>query len=126
MPMPPYLLVIEPDFRTLKQLRVLLQGQRHTVRTADSAVDALVMLAGSRPALVIVDLALTDAEGRPFVQRIRDSHDLADLPIIALAEPTLACTDGRVAGCTAVVTRPIDPEPLAGLVRRLLDEADGR
>lgn len=123
MPMPPYLLIVEPDFRRLKPLRVLLQGHRHTVRTTDSATDALIMLAGSRPALILVDLGVADAAGKPLAQRIRENPALSRLPVIGLAESTLVSDDPRVAGCTAVVARPADSAALVALVGRLLAEA---
>lgn len=126
MAMPPYILVIEPDFRRLKALRVLLQAHRHMVRTTESATDAAILLAGSRPALVLVDLGLTDAQGLPLPQRIRAAPDLDGLPVIGLADPPQAADPLRTLGCTAVVTRPFDPAALAALVRQWLDAAPGQ
>jgi signal transduction histidine kinase/CheY-like chemotaxis protein len=74
------------------------------------------------PALVLLDLHLTDMDGRDVLRQLRAEPETADLPVIVLSADA---TDRQIErllaeGATAYVTKPIDLEEFLSRVDELL------
>ncbi|MBE3637015.1 response regulator transcription factor [Mangrovicoccus algicola] len=93
------------------------------IRTAGRLSDALQMIRGLQPDLVILDLALPDAVGTPGVARIRAA--LPDRPVLAIAPRDDADLDAaaRAAGAAAVLSKQCPREAFAAVIGAL---ASGR
>jgi PAS domain S-box-containing protein len=124
-----------PDARHLiaEQLREL--GCEY--RTASGGEEGLRIARGWRPDLITLDLMMPTMSGWQVLERIRDSPDLADIPV-AIVSLTIDVTSGQpVDGAVDVLSKPVDRERLeqvldrasTGRPRRALiveDDADAR
>jgi two-component system, cell cycle response regulator DivK len=94
----------------------------HSVPTLDGAARAL---AEQRPALVVLDLNLSDGDGLELVGRLKGNPDTSRAPIVACT--AAAGERDRIralaAGCDAYVPKPVDTRRFAGLVAELLAAA---
>jgi len=73
----------DPDLRD--SLRIILEGNGYSVRTAANGNEALEALKTKRPALVILDVMMTtDTEGFDLAYDLKNKPGLQDLPIILL------------------------------------------
>jgi len=73
----------DPDLRD--SLRIILEGNGYSVRTAANGGEALEALKTKRPALMILDIMMTtDTEGFDLAYELKNKPGLKDLPIILL------------------------------------------
>jgi CheY-like chemotaxis protein len=103
----------------------LLERHGYDVQSVPSLDAAARALAEQRPALVVLDLNLSDGDGLELVARLRGDPDTARAPIVAC---TAAVGEGDrrralAAGCDAFVPKPVDTRQFAGLVAELLAAA---
>ena len=80
-----HLLLVDDDARYLRSLELLLQGERHLVRTASSVADALGLLADIDFDVVVLDLNMPSGHGTELLRHLgRDSRNVK--AIVASAE----------------------------------------
>ena len=112
------------DGRTLTSLVLTEAGA--SVKAVASAREALQLLEGQRPDVLVTDIGLPEEDGYALVNQIRQ-HEAAHggfLPAVALTGFTRAEDRARIlaAGFQAHVSKPIDPAELtaaiAAVVRR--------
>jgi DNA-binding response OmpR family regulator len=121
-PVRPAVLLVDDDLTLLSALSRRLGRAGYEVRTASSGPQALKLLEGSWPALLVVDLMMPGMDGFELCRRVKQ---LADLPIIVLS-----AVDGSEAKVSALelyaedyVTKPFDPDELVARVQRVLRRA---
>ncbi|QFY88735.1 PAS domain S-box protein [Magnetovirga frankeli] len=119
----PLILHIEdnPMNRRLMQQIITADG-RYALCEADSAEQAMQMIAQQRPALVLMDINLPGMSGYAALRALRDDPANWDLPIIAISANAMMgdAEQGRAAGFDDYFTKPIDiPALLASLERHL-------
>jgi DNA-binding NarL/FixJ family response regulator len=99
----------------------LISGM-HCIRViadAGSGEELLVVLAAVKPNVVIVDLALTTAEGRLAIQEARDRHP--GLPLLAMTADDSADSIRRVcaAGTGGYLSKSATPEEFETAIRNV-------
>jgi CheY-like chemotaxis protein len=108
----------EPGVRSF--LRKVLTAAGYRVLEANDGKQAVQHVESNGVSLVITDLAMPEQEGIETIRRLR--HERPDLKIIAIsgqfAGGVLAAA--RVLGANASLAKPIDPDELLRVVRRLL------
>jgi len=121
MPQVP-ILIVDDNAGNLKLLRVLLGGEGFEVRTALSAAEALEILRGFNPALILTDLQMPGMDGLEFVRLLKSSPGTQSIPVVAITAYAMSGDEqkAKAAGCDAYVTKPIDTRTLPALVRSLL------
>jgi two-component system, OmpR family, alkaline phosphatase synthesis response regulator PhoP len=73
----------DPDIRD--SLRIILEKNGYSVRTAANGDEALQALKVQRPALMILDVMMTtDTEGFDLAYELKNKPGLKDLPIVLL------------------------------------------
>jgi CheY-like chemotaxis protein len=107
----------EPDARAL--VKRLLEECGAEVTTASSALQALDLLAGFKPELVISDIGMPDIDGYEFLRKLRTRSDpSARIPAIALT--AFARSEDRTralrAGYINHVAKPIEPSELLATI----------
>jgi PAS domain S-box-containing protein len=114
-------LVVDDEQDTCLMIASTLRQFGADVRTAASATEALALLHAARPHLVVSDLGMPDIDGFELAKRIRSSGD-ADLPLVALTAYGRPEDRERaiLAGYTAYIRKPVDPDLLVESIDELL------
>lgn len=100
----------------------LLDAHGYWVQTAGDRQEALARLSEQPTSLVLMDLLPSPEEGLAFLQKLRGSYGLLQLPILVVSGHTDSQTIVRAhdLGANDFVALPYDPDILLAKVRRLL------
>lgn len=123
----PYILVVEDDRPSADLMTVLLEDQGLATVTAPTGERALAILRERAPAAVILDIRLPGIDGWEVLARVKDSPDLAHVPVIVVS---IVDERGRgfALGAHDYLVKPIRREALSMALRRagLLPETGAR
>ncbi len=116
------ILVIDDNPTNLKLVSELLEFEGHQILRAVDAEEALVVLAGNLPELILMDIALPGMDGLTLTRKLKADERTRHIRIIALTAYAMRGDDQRAfdAGCDDYITKPIDTRKLPGLVADLL------
>ena len=114
----------EPDFLTLARGWL---APRFDVTTLDQGEDAVEVLVGLEPDLVVLDVNM-EPDGFTLARRIRAQRELADVPVLFL---TASKSDADFirnldVGGTAYLTKPVSKKALVAMVAELTASAPPR
>ena len=125
------ILVVEDNEANQMLVRAVLELDGFDVRIAGSGPEALDVLRGCAPDLILMDVQLPGQDGLTLTRLIKAGPATAAIPIVALTAH--AMTGDRElaldAGCIAYISKPIDTRTFGVQVRQLLSagvENDGR
>jgi CheY-like chemotaxis protein len=112
------ILIVDDNPTNLKLARVLLEGEGYEVRVAADAEEALAVLAGFRPRLILMDIQLPGLDGLALTRRLKADPATRDIVVVALTAYAMKGDQdkAREAGCDGYVAKPIDTRALAGTV----------
>ncbi|MDX2165773.1 MAG: response regulator [Deltaproteobacteria bacterium] len=115
-------LLVEDDPSTREALEVVLTAHGAQVLSADSAPNALGLLDGQTPTVLVSDIGLPDVDGYELIRRIRarEAGGATRLPAIAVsgfADASSAAAEA--AGFDGFVAKPFDVSELVARLRRL-------
>ena len=112
------LLLVE-DVDDLRRLfaRVLARAG-FEVRQAADGREALALLAGFTPDVVVTDLMMPGMDGLELIRRIRALPDLAEVPVVAMtAAATLEAERAALrAGASGLLPKPVDAPTLISCI----------
>jgi CheY-like chemotaxis protein len=108
----------EPDIREVVQLSLALDPAI-TVKSCDSASDALFAAADWRPHLILIDALMPVMDGPELLGHLRASVLTKNIPVVFM---TARAQAEEVAGfiglgAAGVIAKPFDPLTLAAAVR---------
>jgi len=89
-------LVVEDDPNTRDLVRRTLEGQGLRVREACDGREGLDRMAEETPALIVLDLMMPIMDGFEFLQRVRQSDEWHEVPVVVLTAKDLS-TEDRIA-----------------------------
>jgi CheY-like chemotaxis protein len=114
-------LVVEDSSETLELLRMLFTRQGYEVLGAGSADEAVRRAGERRPGLIISDISMPDVDGYTLLAELRRMPGLEAVPAIALTGHAMDEDRERAlaAGFSVHIPKPVDPEELLRIVRRL-------
>jgi len=113
-------LLVEDNRMNAELARVLLEMEGHEVHLAESAAALRRLLAAElQPDLILLDIRLSDADGRQLVAELRGLSRLDGVPIVAVTAHALVGDSDRLraAGFDGVITKPLDTRTFAAEVR---------
>jgi CheY-like chemotaxis protein len=116
-------LIVEDDMRTMFAMaRMLAAHGVHPVKAENGERALAVLEEHPDTDLVLLDMMMPILDGYETARRLRADPRFARVPVIALTakamrEDRQKCID---AGCTDYISKPVDPERLASLMRVLL------
>ncbi len=122
---PPSLRVLlaEESESSRTRLSALLSAQGHRVQAADSAIQAIELLAQQDFDAVFMSVQMRDMDGLTATRAIRDYEKEGGvrLPVVAMSAEAMAGDRARceAAGMDHYLSKPIDEKELLGLVARL-------
>ncbi len=120
------ILIIDDDEAMADALARRLRQQGFEAVTADSGAAGLALARSHRPALIVLDLRLPDADGFRVCQQLVDSPETCEIPVIILSgmERPDIIRRSRAAGCSYFVRKPYDPNALLVLIRQAIRERE--
>ncbi len=77
-------LVVDDEEQILQLVANLLEAQDHDVTTASHGEEALLAVESDRPDAIFLDIMMPGVDGATVAQRLRETPDTADIPIIFL------------------------------------------
>jgi CheY-like chemotaxis protein len=110
----------DSDIRTVAGMALEMVGGLK-ILACESGAQALEMVAGFAPQLVLLDVMMPGMNGPEVLQALRQRADTAAIPVIFL---TAKVQEGEIAklralGALDVIAKPFDPMTLAATVRAL-------
>ncbi len=113
----------EPDIRQLVQLNLELDG--HRVLTAGNGNEALKVLAGEIPDVMLLDLNMPELDGWAVLQKIKETGDtdVNRIPVLMLTAYDTADNRvrGGIEGAIRYLTKPFSPTALRDEIRDALE-----
>ncbi|MDY0167400.1 MAG: response regulator [Thermoguttaceae bacterium] len=121
----PTILIVDDDDALTDVLALRLQKQGFETITVSTGERGLERARSQRPALIVLDLCLPDADGFEICQQLADSPDTCAIPVIILSglEQPDILRRCRAAGCQFFVRKPYDPNVLLMLIRQSIEDA---
>jgi two-component system OmpR family response regulator len=107
----------EPDIREVVQLSLGLAPQLD-VHVCESGEQALQLLSGLQPQLVLLDVMMPGMDGTATLARMRADRAFAKIPVIFMTAKAMPQEINRFRelGAAAVIAKPFDPMQLADQV----------
>jgi len=116
------ILIVDDERPILMTLEALLGRRGYTTETAATAAHAMRAINGKRPALVLLDLQLPDAQGFEMLDRIKAEFPEVQV-IIMTAHDTLSnAIESIKRGAYHFISKPYAPEELLSLVENALEK----
>lgn len=118
-------LVVEDTPDLLDALRLVLKAAGLAVLTAESGAEAIDCLNSIRagiiaPDVIITDIRMPDVNGLSLIQYIRNTPELARIGILAITgEDKVALEHALEFGADAVLQKPVDPDEMIGIIKKL-------
>jgi two-component system, cell cycle response regulator DivK len=116
------ILVVEDNIDNRDLMRILLECEGFEVQMAADAAQALSMLRGYRPKLILMDVQLPEMDGLELTRWLRQDPSLQDVIIVALSAYAMDAekANAMAAGCDGYITKPINTRTFASTVRQHL------
>jgi DNA-binding response OmpR family regulator len=120
-----HIIIIEDNAVAANIYQAALRREGFKVEVATDGEAGFGAIVRERPDLVLLDLMLPKVEGSEVLRRIRETPELASLPVVVTSNAyTATRLDAlRKAGATHIVTKAsMSPKELARVVRDALAE----
>ena len=113
------ILIVDDTPVNLKLTRIILVNEGYKVLTASSAEEALELLRGFHPDLVLADIQLPGIDGLELTRRIKQDENTRDIAVVALTAFASQGDEQKAidAGCDGYITKPIDTRALGARIR---------
>ena len=113
------ILVVDDVPVNLKLTDILLRREGFKVHTTPDAEQALALLRGFHPDLMLVDIELPGMDGYSLTRLVKENPTTKDIVVIALSARASSGDDQKAyaAGCDGYITKPIDGATLVSSIR---------
>ena len=114
-------LIVDDDLEMRRMLALLLRRSGYTAELADCGEQALLLIAGSPPDVVITDLHMPGMDGVELLRKIRAI--VPDMPVIVLTASggITSAVEAMRAGAEDYLTKPVDAQALRYTVERAIE-----
>ena len=116
------ILYIEDNEQNLYLIKFLLERHGYSVCTASAGLDGIERAAEEKPDLILLDIQLPGMDGYAVARRLRENHELAEIPIVAVTSYAMAGDREKAlaAGCSNYIEKPINPDTFINQLEQLL------
>lgn len=120
----PLILVVDDHALNRKLVTDVLTFADYNVAQAETAEAAEILIAATRPQLILMDLALPGMDGLSLTRKLKADPVTRDIPIVAVTASAMRGDEAKAvhAGCAGYITKPIDtrrlPEQVAHYLAR--------
>ncbi|MEY2486319.1 MAG: hypothetical protein QOH39_1967 [Verrucomicrobiota bacterium] len=116
------ILIIDDERPILLTLEALLTRRGFQVDTAATAANGLRSLKSKRPALVLLDLQLPDAEGLHMLEQIKADYAETQVIILTAHDSLNNAIESIKRGAYHFISKPYAPEELLSLVEKAVEK----
>ncbi len=104
------ILYIEDDPNNRMLVRRVLMAEGIMVEEAGNAIDGIKKALDNPPDLILMDMSMPGMDGLTATTKIRNTPEIADIPIVALTANVMEGDRERSlnAGCDGYIGKPID------------------
>jgi two-component system phosphate regulon response regulator PhoB len=113
------ILIVEDEYGAAEVLRLILEAHGYRVASASNGRDALEMLGGERPAVILSDFMMPHMTGGELGTAIRQNAAWADIPILLLSGTNEEVIRKSFADYDAFLPKPCDADALLAMVGEL-------
>jgi CheY-like chemotaxis protein len=114
-------LVVDDDPVLRETLEAVLAGEGYEVEAAGNGLEALSVLPGWRPDLIILDLMMPIMDGWRFRAEQRQTPS-ADVPVLVLTSHWDAASAGAGIDATEMLRKPFDLDQLLNTIKRVVNQ----
>ena len=116
------ILVVDDDIDTLDLMRYAIEGQGATVTYCSTVNEALSKIYANEYDLLISDIGMAGLSGYDLISKVRDDHDLKELPAIALSGyvSSLDKEQALDGGYQRYLPKPVDFHKLTLTIKELI------
>lgn len=109
-------LIVDDDRTMVSLLRILLEMDGFEVVNINMGGQLIEKVRFEKPDLILMDVFLSDTDGKDMLMELRNTSDLADVRVIMTSGMDLAdqCMD---AGANAFLLKPYTPEQLMKMIQ---------
>lgn len=113
------ILIVDDDRTMVSLLKILLEMDGFDVVNLSMGGQMIEKVRAEKPDLVLMDVFLSDADGKEVLVELRNTTDLADLKVVMTSGMDLAdqCMDS---GADAFLLKPYTPEQLMKTIQQNL------
>jgi chemotaxis protein histidine kinase CheA len=117
-----FMLVVDDSLSARRSLTQFAQDAGYEVRTARDGLEAIEIINGKRPDLVLTDLEMPRMNGLELVAHLRASQITHDLPVIMITSRSTEKhrREAEMVGVNIYLTKPFMEDELLGQIHRLL------
>ncbi|MFH2204149.1 MAG: response regulator transcription factor [Elusimicrobiota bacterium] len=117
------IVVIDDDEDFRLTIKDILEKAGYEVRLAGDGVTGLNLILESKPALVLADWVMPVMDGLQFVESLRASEQVGDVPVIMLTvkRSSKERDQALAAGAADYIMKPFETENLLERVRAAID-----
>ena len=114
------ILVVEDSSTIRKVISITLSQKGYEIIEAGDGLEALSRLNEAKPDLILLDIILPKMDGYQILSIIRDNPEFKNIPVIMLTskDGIINKVKGKVAGSSAYLTKPFDPNKLIETIER--------
>lgn len=118
-------MIVDDDRTMVSLLKILLEMDGFEVVNIMMGGQLIEKIRNEKPDLVLMDVFLSDADGKEILSELRKTSDLADVRVIMTSGMDLAdqCLD---AGADAFLLKPYTPEQLMKIIKENLPQNGGK
>ena len=116
------ILVVDDNPTNLKLFSDLLQFEGHEMLKAADAETAQIVLAGTLPEMILMDIALPGMDGLTLTRKLKADARTRHIRIVALTAFAMKGDEEKAieAGCDGYISKPIDTRALGARVAEWL------
>ncbi len=119
------ILLVDDSTTLLLSMKAILEKSGYAVETVTSGDAALIKLASFKPDILITDLNMPGMDGITLVKEVRKNPAFRFLPALMMTTESQQekRTEARTAGATGWLVKPVKPEELLAVLKKLLPGA---
>ena len=122
----PVALVVDDSLSARRSLARFMEDSGYEVRTARDGVEAVDILAATRPDVLLVDLEMPRMDGLELASHVRGRSETSGVPIIMITSRSTAKHRNQATsvGVNAYLTKPFSGDELGDCLQKLQSELE--
>lgn len=116
------LLLVDDSSTLLMSMKAIIEKAGYSVETATSGDQALTKLKTLKPNLMITDLNMPVMDGISLIREVKKQAAFRFMPVLVMTTESQQTKrdEARTAGATGWLVKPVKPEELLAVLKKLL------